>query len=105
MREFLGELGPYKNRAGPECLDFNCAPWHWDWDVDWKKYTEQGNPVRFTAMINEPAPGHVFIVGDEALYNEKQGDVHKWPDFRSYHGGTNCGLVPKFNFNYLAYAE
>jgi hypothetical protein len=56
-------------------------------------------------MINEPAPGHVFIVGDEALYNEKQGDVHKWPDFRSYHGGTNCGLVPKFNFNYLAYAE
>ena len=81
------------------------APWHWDWDVDWKKYTEQGNPVRFTAMINEPAPGHVFIVGDEALYNEKQGDVHKWPDFKSYHGGTNCGLVPKFNFNYLAYAE
>ena len=81
------------------------APWHWDWDVDWKKYTEQGNPVRFTAMINEPAPGHVFIVGDEALYNQKQGDVHKWPDFKSYHGGTNCGLVPKFNFNYLAYAE
>ena len=28
------------------------APWHWDWDVDWKKYTEQGNPVRFTAMIH-----------------------------------------------------
>ena len=51
------------------------APWHWDWDVDWKKYTEQGNPVRFTAMINELPPGHVFIVGDEALYNEKQGDV------------------------------
>ena len=81
------------------------APWHWDWDVDWKEYEKKGNPVRFTAMINEPAPGHVFIVGDKALYNEKQGDVHKWPDFKSYHGGTNCGLVPKFNFNYLAYSE
>ena len=81
------------------------APWHWDWDVDWKEYEKKGNPVRFTAMINEPAPGHVFIVGDEALYNQKQGDVHKWPDFKSYHGGTNCGLVPKFNFNYLAYSE
>jgi hypothetical protein len=81
------------------------APWHWDWDVDWKKYIENGQPIRFTAMINPPTVGHVFIVGDQALYNEKQGDVHKWSDFRSYHAGTNCGLVPKFNFNYLAYAE
>src|SRR6056300_101930 len=81
------------------------APWHWDWDVDWKKNVAQGTPIRFTAMINPPAPGQVFIVNDTALYNEKQGDVHKWPDFKSYHAGTNCGLEPKFNFNYLAYAE
>lgn len=79
------------------------APWHWDWDAEAEQYCKLGNPVRFTAMISEPAPGQVFIVEDHALYNEKQGDVHKWPDFKAYHGGANCGLVPKYNFNYLAF--
>ena len=35
----------------------------------------------------------MFIVGDEALYNEKQGDVSANGPTLDHHGGTNCGLV------------
>ena len=79
------------------------APWHWDYDTMEEKYLEKGELVRYHASISKPSPGHVFIVNDKCFYNEPQGTIHEWDDYRSYHAGANCGVEPKFLFNFLGY--
>lgn len=79
------------------------APWHWDLDDHEAEYMAKGEIVRFVCKMNDPAPGQVTIIGNTALHGGLQGDIYKWPDHRMWHGSVNCGLEPKYQFNYLGY--
>jgi hypothetical protein len=50
--------------------------------------------------MSPPAFGHIFIVDDECLVNKEQGSTFKWSSRKLWHAGTNCGLVPKYIFNF-----
>jgi hypothetical protein len=74
------------------------APWHWDVTDD--EDTLKENSVRFHCHIIPPEPGHVFIVEDRCFYGQQVGDAFKWSDRKLWHGGANCGLSPKYMFNF-----
>jgi hypothetical protein len=75
------------------------APWHWDANDSEEEYNKMPNMLRFSCHVSKPSPGHVFIVEDTCLYNQAQGNIYKWPSRKSFHGGANCGLTPKYLFN------
>jgi hypothetical protein len=79
------------------------APWHWDIDDDEEQYLKKGKLVRFICKIGDSDPGHITVVGNNILHNNMSGDVYQWPDHRTWHGSANAGLIPKYQFNYLAY--
>jgi hypothetical protein len=78
----------------------NVAAWHWDANDNEELYQEM-NLVRFSCHVSKPAVGHVLIVEDHCFYNEEQGNTYQWPLRMSWHGGSNCGLVPKYIFNFF----
>lgn len=79
------------------------APWHWDLDDQEEEYLINGKLVRYVCKMNEGGIGQVTILGNHAIKNFQQGDIFQWPDHRIWHGSVNCGLTPKYQFNYLAY--
>jgi hypothetical protein len=82
------------------------APWHWDLDDHEEEYLKGGDIVRFSVRINEPAVGQTAIVGNTALSGATPaGEVYRWPDHRMWHGSANAGLTPKYQYNYIGYAE
>jgi hypothetical protein len=80
-------------------LPGDVAPWHWDIYENEKSLPPENTISRFHCHISAPEPGHVLIVENNCLYNQTQGAVYKWPSRKSYHAGSNCGLVPKYVFN------
>lgn len=79
------------------------APWHWDLDDQEEEYLKNGKLVRYICKMNNNSVGQVTILGNHAIKDFKQGDIIRWPDHRIWHGSVNCGLTPKYQFNYLAY--
>ena len=79
------------------------APWHWDVDDSEEEYLQKGNPVRYSCFIEEPAHGHIFIVGDNYYYNQPHGTLIKWNNYKDWHSGINAGMTPKYMFHLLAY--
>lgn len=79
------------------------APWHWDLDDEEAEYLSKGQIIRYVCKMNQPSPGQVTIIGNHALHGGSQGDTYQWPDHRMWHGSVNCGLEPKYQFNYLGY--
>lgn len=80
------------------------APWHWDVrDIATEtKFNSYNKPIiRVHIHMNRPEPGHVFVVDDYVFYNESQGSIYKWPHWKSWHGGANCGLTPKYQFSII----
>ena len=80
-----------------------CTPWHWDinpWEEEHKK---KGQIVRYFCFISKPAPGHVFVVGQDAYYYEEQGAIYQYPDIHAWHAGTNIGLESKFLLTFTGY--
>jgi len=55
---------------------------------------------RWHVHISKPAFGHAFCVDDKCFYNQEQGSVYEWSDRKYWHAGSNCGLVPKYVFNF-----
>jgi hypothetical protein len=92
IRSWISRINPGKT-----------APWHWDVDDNEEQYLQQGKLVRFTCKIGIHDPGHITVIGDHVLYNNRSGDVFQWPEHRAWHGSANAGLVPKYQFNYLAH--
>jgi hypothetical protein len=92
IRSWISKVNPGKT-----------APWHWDVDDDEEKYLTNGKLVRFSCKIGSSDPAHITVVGDQVLYDNQSGDVYQWPDHRTWHGSANAGLIPKYQFNYLAY--
>jgi hypothetical protein len=79
------------------------APWHWDLDDGEPEYLKNGTLVRYVCKMNVSGTAQVTIMGDHALHNWRMGDIYQWPDHRMWHGSVNAGLLPKYQFNYLAY--
>lgn len=79
------------------------APWHWDITDDEKTLCFDKDLKRFHCHIDIPRSGHVFIVEDQCLYNQEQGNVYQWPSRKSWHAGANAGLTPKYLFNFWGY--
>jgi hypothetical protein len=92
IRSWISRINPGKT-----------APWHWDVDDNEEQYLQQRKLVRFTCKIGTHDPGHITVIGDHVLYNNRSGDVFQWPEHRTWHGSANAGLVPKYQFNYLAH--
>ena len=76
------------------------SPQHWDVNDDEEKLSKQPDKIRFHCHIDQPRWGHVLIVEDQCFYNQPQGSIWKWSSRKLWHAGTNCGLVPKYLFNY-----
>lgn len=79
------------------------APWHYDIDQFEQENSSKGEKVRFHVHLSEPQPGHVFILEDHAFYNIPQGNTYQWNNTKSWHAGTNCGMFPKYLFNFKGF--
>jgi hypothetical protein len=79
------------------------APWHWDVDDNEKEYLKKGNIKRYSIMMDLPAMGHIFILGNDYLYNAPRGAIFKWNNYKEWHAGINAGLTPKFMFHIIGY--
>lgn len=79
------------------------APWHWDIDDNEDKYLTKGPIKRYSIMLCEPTVGHIFILGDDYLYNSPQGSIFKWNNYKDWHSGINAGMTPKYMLHILGY--
>jgi hypothetical protein len=80
------------------------AAWHYDIDSNEEEYLKLGKLRRFVCFIGEPAVGHISIVENECFYNQVNGSVYEWNNYRAWHAGANVGLIPKYQYNFLAYS-
>jgi hypothetical protein len=78
------------------------APYHWDFDHPIIE-TLTTTPRRVSVHICDFEFGHVFILEDECIYNYTIGDVHEFPNIRSWHAGGNLGIVPKYMYHFVGY--
>jgi hypothetical protein len=79
------------------------APWHWDVDDQENIYLKKGIIKRYSIMMNLPAMGHIFILGNDYLFNTPQGSIFEWKNYKDWHSGINAGLTSKFMLNILGY--
>lgn len=89
LRVFVSEIRPGR-----------MVPWHWDIDKD---SGQEGSIVRYHVHLSKPAPGHIFMLEDQAIYNRAQGDMFKWNSHTDWHAGANCSFETKFLFNFKGY--
>jgi len=82
----------------------NVAARHWDAN-DMEEEYQNMDFVRFSCHVSKPAVGHVLIVEDRCFYKEEQGNTYQWPSRMSWHGVSNCGLVPKYILNFFGPAR
>lgn len=77
----------------------NMTPWHWDCNDKEDEYSKL-NMARFICCISEPQVGHAIMVEDDCLYFQERGNAYQWEARTDWHGGINCGLTPKYLFNF-----
>jgi hypothetical protein len=75
------------------------SPWHWDVNNEEEKMLALPDRPRWHCHISKPAFGHVFVCEEHVFYGKQQGDAFEWDNRRRWHAGSNCGLVPKYQFN------
>ncbi len=73
------------------------APQHWDVMDDESSIPDVR---RFHCHMGQPAFGHILIVDNQCLYNQPQGATYEWSSRKLWHAGTNCGIGPKYIFNF-----
>ncbi len=79
------------------------APWHWDVDDNESAYLEKGPIKRYSVIMGNPTLGHIFILGDDYIYNVPWGSIFKWNNYKEWHSGINAGMCPKFMFHIIGY--
>ncbi len=97
--ELKGIHRSWISRLDPGCL----APWHWDVDDQEIEYLKEGNILRYTIIIEDFAPGQIFIIEDQHYYSCKEGFIIKWDDYKNWHNGINSSLRPNWMFHILGY--
>ena len=81
----------------------NYAPWHYDVDDNESTYLKKGEIKRYSITMCRPTIGHIFVIGQDHLYNCPEGSIFKWKDHNQWHMGINGGMKPKFTFHILGY--
>lgn len=77
-----------------------CFPRHWDADYEEINY-EGKQLVRYQLFLRDYQFGHIFILEDTPIIDQKQGDVWQWRNHLVWHGGANIGFENKYIFNFL----
>ena len=75
-------------------------PMHFDPHV-----TEVKNCLRYTMMLDDYHPGHIFVYDDQLLTNYKAGDMFEWPDAMIYHGAVNISYTTRYSFQLSMYDQ
>jgi hypothetical protein len=57
---------------------------------------EYGELESYSIHIGEPQPGHLFFIENHCHYMEPSGEMYKWNDRFSLHGGANIGYTTKY---------
>lgn len=82
-----------------------CAPWHWDVDDNEQEYLSKGPIHRYSIFIEDPKPGHIFIINDASYVNQPYGTIIKWNTHRDWHAGSNVGIEPKYMYHILGFKD
>ena len=77
--------------------------YHYDIDDNEQEYLKNGLLKRYTVFINEPALGHIFILGKEYFVNQSMGTMLKWSKHNEWHNGINGGFSNKYMFHIIGY--
>lgn len=75
-------------------------PMHYDPQV-----TEVKNALRYTMMLQDYQPGHVYIYDNVLLTDYKAGDLFEWPSAMIYHGAVNISYEPRYTLQLTMYDE
>lgn len=78
----------------------NFAAYHWDVHDNEEELSKLPDVKRWHCHIGKPEWGHVFCASDKCFYNQEQGATYVWHDRKLWHAGSNCGLEPKYLFNF-----
>jgi hypothetical protein len=79
------------------------APWHWDVDDNEQEYLKKGEIKRYSVMLSPPTIGHIFIVGEDYIYNCPIGSIFKWNNYKEWHAGINAGMTPHYMLHVIGY--
>ena len=79
------------------------APLHWDVDDNEDEYMKHGEIFRYSILLGEPTHGHIFILGDDYIFEAPRGSIFKWKNYKDWHSGINAGMKPKFMLHFLGY--
>jgi hypothetical protein len=77
--------------------------YHYDIDDNEEAYLTHGLLKRYSVFISNPSVGHLFILGKEYFYNNLQGTIVKWSNYKEWHNGINGGLENKYMFHIIGY--
>lgn len=81
------------------------APWHWDVDDREEEYLKKGKLTRYSVFLQGASHGHIFIVGNDYLYNREMFEAIEWLNYKEWHSGINAGLTPKYMFHLIGYSS
>ena len=102
--ELANELNITPLRSWISCVEPGyMTGYHYDIDDNEAEYLKHGLLKRYSIFISEPSVGHVFILGKDYFYNNTQGTIVKWFDYREWHNGINGGLENKYMFHIIGY--
>ena len=77
--------------------------YHYDIDDNEQEYLKLGEIKRFSVFMNDPKVGQLFILGSNYFYNQEQGTIISWLNYREWHNGINGSLANKYMFHLLGY--
>jgi len=77
--------------------------YHYDIDDNEKEYLKHGTLKRYSVFISKPSLGQIFILGNDYYFNNPQGTILKWGNYRDWHNGINGGLENKYMFHIIGY--
>jgi hypothetical protein len=102
--EISKEVGVTPLRSWISCVEPGyMTGYHYDIDDNEEEYLTHGKIKRYSVFIGKPSLGQVFILGNEYHYNNTQGTVLEWDNYREWHNGINGSLVNKYMFHLLGY--
>lgn len=79
-----------------------CVPTHWDeGDIELIKHSDKNRISRYICFIQDPQPGHVFVVENECFYDVTKGSIFKWGKHTDFHSTANTGFSSHYIFHFL----
>ena len=89
-------LKSWVTRLDPGCT----APYHPDLESDLAPHLSKGKIVRYTCHMCDDGVGAAFFLEDHFFYNQPNGNVYRWDNWLSWHGGVNAGTKPHWLFSF-----